>query len=197
MGWDITGFKRPCAYICFLAPVISRLACLRDIFSRGYHGNGVYILITISLTVYTHIICPLTTHISQILKHNISKHMYEILSRTLMLSRKARQVIVMHRRPPFVYMYVYMYIRLSQPETPRLRNSLVFSAGAHDNKTLYLTTISHETAQHSTLTLHAAFRLLLTLSIASARATRLLVILPYWLTSFAPRGQEHFHCSLG
>ena len=31
----------------------------------------------------------------------------------------------------------------------------------------------------------------------TARATRLLVILPYWLTSFAPRGQEHFHCSLG
>ena len=32
LGWDITGFKRPCAYICFLAPVISRLACVRDIF---------------------------------------------------------------------------------------------------------------------------------------------------------------------
>ena len=44
LGWDITGFKRPCAYICFLDPVISRLACLRDIFSRGCHGNGVYVI---------------------------------------------------------------------------------------------------------------------------------------------------------
>ena len=43
-----------------------------------------------------------------------------------------------------------MYISPSQPETPRLRNSPVFSAGAHDNKMLYLATIGHETAQHST-----------------------------------------------
>ena len=28
--------------ICFLVPVIFRLACLRDIFSHGCHGNGVY-----------------------------------------------------------------------------------------------------------------------------------------------------------
>ena len=92
---------------------------------------------------------------------------------------------------------VYMYIRPSQPETPRLRNSPAFSAGAHDNKTIYLATIGYETAQNSTSSLHAAFRLLLTSPIASARATRLLAIPPYWLTSFAPRGRGHFHCSLG
>ena len=97
----------------------------------------------------------------------------------------------------YVCMYVYMYIRPSQPETPRLRNSPVFSAGSHDNKTLYLATIGHKTAQYSTSSLHAAFRLLLTSPIASARATRLLGIPPYWLTSFVPRGREHFHCSLG
>ena len=94
-------------------------------------------------------------------------------------------------------MYVYMYIRPSQPETPRLRNSPVFSAGAHDNKTLYLATIGHETAQHSTSSLHAAFRLLLTSLIAPARATRLLAIPPYWLTSFAPVAGNTSHCSLG
>ena len=80
---------------------------------------------------------------------------------------------MMRCRPPFVCMYVYMYIRPSQPETPRLRNSPVFSAGAHDNKTLYLATIGYETAQHFTSLLHAAFRLLVTSPIASARATRL------------------------
>ena len=103
---------------------------------------------------------------------------------------------MMRCRPPFVCMYVCMYIcmyiRPSQPETPRLRNSPVFSAGAHDNKTLYLATIGHETAQHYTSSLHPVFRLLLTSPIASARATRLLAIPPYWLTSFAPRGREHF-----
>ena len=57
LGWDITGFKRPCAYICFLAPVISRLACLRDIFSRGYHGNGVYIYIYISADIHSNSGC--------------------------------------------------------------------------------------------------------------------------------------------
>ena len=93
----------------------------------------------------------------------------------------------------YVCIHVYMYIRPSQPETPRLCNNQVFSAGAHDNKTLYLATISHETAQHSTSSLHAVFRLLLTLPIAPARATRLLSIPPYWLTSFAPRGHEHLH----
>ena len=97
----------------------------------------------------------------------------------------------------YVYMYVYMYIRPSQPETPRLHNSPVFSTGAHDNNTLYLATIGHETAQHSTSSLHAAFRLLLTSPIAPVRATCLLDIPPYWLTSFAPCGWEHFHCSLG
>ena len=83
---------------------------------------------------------------------------------------------MMRCRPPFVYMYVcmyvciyvYMYIRPSQPETPRLRNSPVFSAGAHDNKTLYLATIGYETAQHSMSSLYAAFRLLLTSPIALA-----------------------------
>ena len=94
----------------------------------------------------------------------------------------------------YVCMYVYMYIHPSQPETPRLRNSPVFSAGAHDNKMLYL---GHETAQHSTSLLHAAFRLRLTSLVAPARAIRLLAIPPYWLTSFAPRGRKHFHCSLG
>ena len=54
-----------------------------------------------------------------------------------------------------------MYIRPSQPETPRLHNG---------NKTLYLATIGHETDQHSTSSLHAAFRLLLTLPISPARA---------------------------
>ena len=115
--------------------------------------------------------------------------------------RKARQVIVMCCRPPFVYMYVCMYIIMyihpSQPEIPRLCNSPVFSAGAHDNKMLYLTTIGHESAQHSTSSLHTAFKYLLTSLIASARATCLLAIPPYWPTSFAPRGWEHFHCSLG
>ena len=91
---------------------------------------------------------------------------------------------MMHCRPPFVYMYVYMYIRPSQPETPRLCNSLVFSAGAHDNKTLHLAIIGYKSAQHSTSLLHAAFRLLLTSLIAPVRATRLLAIPPYWLTSF-------------
>ena len=95
---------------------------------------------------------------------------------------------MMRCRPPFVYMYVCIYIyRPSQPETPRLHNSLVFSAGAHDNKMLYLATIGHETAQHSTSSLHAAFKLLLTLPIAPARAIRLLAIPPYWLMSFIPR----------
>ena len=56
LGWDITGFKRPCAYICFLNPVISRLACLRDIFSRGCHGNGVYDIIT-TCTVFGTTLC--------------------------------------------------------------------------------------------------------------------------------------------
>ena len=102
-----------------------------------------------------------------------------------------------HCRPPFVCMYVYMYIRPSQPETPRLRNSPVFSAGAHDNKTLYLATIGHETAQHFTSSRHPAFRLLSTSPIAPARATRLLATPPYWLTSFAQRGWEHFHCPSG
>ena len=59
---------------------------------------------------------------------------------------------MMRCRPPFVYniMYVCMYVYIcpSQPETPRLHNSPVFSAGAHDNKTLYLATVSHKTAQH-------------------------------------------------
>ena len=96
-----------------------------------------------------------------------------------------------------ICIYVHMYIRPSQPETPRLCNCPVFSAGAHDNNTLYLATICLEAAQHSMSLLHAAFRLLLTLPIASASATRLLAIPPYWLTSFAPHGQEHFHCSLG
>ena len=91
-----------------------------------------------------------------------------------------------------VCMYVYMYIRPSQPETPRLRNSPVFFAGAHDNKMLYLATIGYESAQHSTSSLHAAFKLLLTWPIASARATRL-AIPPYWLTSFVPRDREQFH----
>ena len=105
------------------------------------------------------------------------------LVQVLLPSRKARQVIVTRCRPPFVYMYVciyvYMYIRPSQPETPRLCNNLVFSAGAHDNKMLYLATIGHETAQRSTSPLHSAFRLLLTSPIASARSTRLLACPPY------------------
>ena len=84
-----------------------------------------------------------------------------------------------------------MYIRPSQPETPRHLDC------AHNNKTLYLPTIGHETAQHSTSSLHAAFRFLLTSPIAPARATRLLAVPPCWLTSFAPRGWEYFHCSLG
>ena len=84
-----------------------------------------------------------------------------------------------------------MYIRPSQPETPRLHNSPMFSTGAHDNKTLYLA-VDYETAQHSTSSLHPAFRLLLTSPIASARATRLLAIPLYWLTSFAPRGRNTF-----
>ena len=96
-----------------------------------------------------------------------------------------------------VCIYVCMYIRPSQPKTPRLHNSPVFSAGAHDKKTLYLATIGHESAQYSTSSLHTAFRLVLTSLIAPVRATHLLVIPPYWLTSFALRGQEHFHCSLG
>ena len=120
-------------------------------------------------------------------------HVNKELKSELLPSRKVRQVIVMRGCPPFVY----MYIRPSQHETPRLRNSPVFSAGAHDNKTLYLATIGHETAQHSTSSLHPSFRLLLMSPIASVRATCLLEILPYWLTSFAPRGREHFHCSLG
>ena len=70
----------------------------------------------------------------------------------------------------YVCIYVYMYIRPSQPETPKLCNSPVFTAVAH-NKTLYLASISHKTAQHSTLLLHAAFILLLTSPIAPARAT--------------------------
>ena len=53
LGWDITGFKRPCASICFLNPVISRLACLRDIFSRGCHGNGVYVCIYCRFCLYS------------------------------------------------------------------------------------------------------------------------------------------------
>ena len=73
----------------------------------------------------------------------------------------------------------------------------VFSAGAHNNKTLYLATIGHKTAQHSTSLLHATFRLLLTLPFAPARVIRLLVLPPYWLMSFAPCGREHFHCPLG
>ena len=81
-------------------------------------------------------------------------------------------------------------------ETPRLHNSPVFSAAALDNKTLYLATIGHESAQHSTSLLHAAFRLLSASLIAPARATHLLAILPYRLKSFAPRGWEHFHCPL-
>ena len=89
-----------------------------------------------------------------------------------------------------------MYIRPSQPKTPKLHNSPVFSAGAHDYKSLYLATIGHETAQHSSSSMHPAFRLL-TSSTASARATRLLAIPSYWLTSFVSRGWEHFHCSLG
>ena len=36
----------------------------------------------------------------------------------------------------------------------------------------------------------AHFRIVVNAPIASARATRLLAISPYWLTSFAPRGQE-------
>ena len=93
-------------------------------------------------------------------------------------------------------MYVCIYVYPSQStETPRLHNSPVFSAGGHDNKSLYLATVSHKTAQHSTLSLHTAFRLLLTSPIAPARVTRLLASPPYWLTSFAPRGREHFHCS--
>ena len=95
-----------------------------------------------------------------------------------------------------VCIYVYMYICPSQPETPRLHNSPVFSAGAHNNKMLYLATIGHETAQHSTSSMQPAFRLLLTSPIASARATCLLAIPPYWLMSFALCGREHFHCSL-
>ena len=37
-----------------------------------------------------------------------------------------------------------MYICSSQPKTPRLCNSPVFSAGTHDNKLLYLATIDKE-----------------------------------------------------
>ena len=81
---------------------------------------------------------------------------------------------------------IIMYIRPSQPETTRLHNSPVFSAGAH------LATIGHKSAQHSTSSLHAAFRVLLMSLMAPVRATRLLAIPPYWLTSFAPRGREHF-----
>ena len=44
----------PCAYICFLAPVISRLACLRDIFLCVCRGNGVYdIIYSASSCTYT------------------------------------------------------------------------------------------------------------------------------------------------
>ena len=75
----------------------------------------------------------------------------------LLPSRKARQVIVMHCRPPFVYMYVciyvYMYICISVPVNPRHLDCAIARcspAGAHDNKMLYLATIGHETAQHST-----------------------------------------------
>ena len=84
----------------------------------------------------------------------------------------------------YVCMYICMYnmyIHPSQPETHRLHNNPAFSADAHNNKTLYLATIGHETAQHSTSSLYAGFRLLLTLLIAPVRATRLLAIRPYWL----------------
>ena len=47
LGWDITGFKRPVhIIICFLAPVISRVACLQDIFIAVAMATG-YILIII------------------------------------------------------------------------------------------------------------------------------------------------------
>ena len=76
----------------------------------------------------------------------------------------------------YVFMYIGVYIRPSQPETPRLCNTPVFSAGTHDNKKLYLATIGRETAAYSTSLLHTVFRLLLTLPVAPARATRILVI---------------------
>ena len=43
-------------------------------------------------------------------------------------------------------LYRIMYIHPSQRETPRLHNSPMFSAGTHNNKTLYLATIGHESA---------------------------------------------------
>ena len=72
--------------------------------------------------------------------------------------------------PICIYVCKIMYICPSQPETPRLHNSPMFSAGAYNNKKLYLATIGHESAQHSTSSLHAVFRLLLASPIAPATA---------------------------
>ena len=59
---------------------------------------------------------------------------------------------------------MYVYVCISVPVNPRHLDCAIarLSAGAYDNKTLYLATIGHETAQHSTSLLHTAFRLLLT-----------------------------------
>ena len=77
------------------------------------------------------------------------------------------------------------FIRTSGPRC-QSRSSSIY---AHNNKMLYLATIGHETAQHSTSLLHAAFRLLLTSPIAPARVTRLLAISPY-VSGFEKR--DHF-----
>ena len=139
------------------------------VLATTHAGQHLLTLNTFSPSVYIwlHFAAPRTT-----------AHPFQLFNFSLLPSR----VTVMRCRPPFVCMYVYnvyMYIRPSQPATPRLCNSPVFSARAHDNKTLYLATISHKMAQHSTSSLRAAFRLLLTSSIAPARATRLLASTPY------------------
>ena len=94
-------------------------------------------------------------------------------------------------------MHVCMYICISGPVNLRHLDYTIAQCSPQ----------AHTTTKHSTWSplamkllntplLHAGFRLLLTSPIAPARATHMLVLWPYWQTSFAPRGQEHFHCLL-
>ena len=96
-----------------------------------------------------------------------------------------------------ICMYVYMCIRPTQPETPRLHNCPQFVHAMHDNWDVHFIITSHESTRYITSSLCAAFSSSFPLPFTQPRAKWLLMRPPFWLLSFTPHGPDPCPGSLG
>ena len=88
-----------------------------------------------------------------------------------------------------------MYICPSQPETPRLCNCSVFSAGTHNNKTLYLATAIATKLLNTPL--HPACCIQIVVNVAHCSSKGYTHVNWQLADVICPTWPEHFHCFLG